>query len=259
MPGLQKYFDCGILRYHSRMSEQTNNSKAAARAASNDDRLLQDWLTSAQFSDWLLQACRDPASVLASGHQGVIVRKRHAGHDLAVKCASGSGLLRWARCWMLRREQLAYQRLHGITGIPRCHGMPLPWALVLQYVPGTAYRQAQLADRERWFEQLEQIVRAMHARGVSHGDLKRKANLLAGSDGQPWVLDLGTAIRRKAWWHVFNNWLFRQHCRADINAVLKHKYHGHYARIAGADRNKLQVTAAEWLWRKLRHWLGLQH
>jgi len=225
----------------------------------NADRSLQDWLASAQFRDWLSQACRDPASVLASGHQGVIVRVSHLGHDLAVKCASGSGLMQRMRCWMLRRELLSYRQLRDMPGLPQCYGMPLPWALVLQYVPGTAYRQAQLTDRERWFEQLEQIVRAMHARGVSHGDLKRKANLLAGSDGRPWVLDLGTAIRRKPGWHVFNNWLFRQHCRADINAVLKHKYHGRYQHIAVDDQHKLQTTAAEWLWRKLRHWLGLQH
>jgi len=242
-------------RYHSRMNRQPEQ----APRVTDDDRKMQQWLTSAAFRQWLQQALHDATLILASGNQGVVVRGSYQQHELAIKCASGRGLLRWLRCWMLRRELLAYRRLQGITGVTQCYGMPLDWALVLQYVPGTPFREAQLDDRERWFGQLEQTVRAMHARGVSHGDLKRKANLLAGADGQPRVLDLGTAIRRKPGWHVFNNWLFRQHCRADINAVLKHKYHGHYQHIADADRHKLQTTTAEWLWRKLRHWLGLQH
>ncbi len=225
----------------------------------HNDRPLQDWLTSPRFHAWLRQALNDPDCVVASGNQGMIVRGRYQGHELAIKCASGNALLRAVRCWMLRRELLAYQRLKGMAGVPRCYGMPLPWALVLEYVSGTAYRQAQIVDRERWFAQLEQIVRNLHSRGVSHGDLKRKANLLVADDGQPYVLDLGTVVFRKSAWHVCNNWLYRQHCRADINAVLKHKYHGQYEQIRGPDRDKLHRTAAEGLWRKLRRCLSLRH
>ncbi len=223
------------------------------------DRCLQQTLTAPDFGDWIQRSLASGEHLIATGNQGMVLRYCDHQHDLAIKCVGGNALLRGLRSWMLRREYRAFQRLQGVPGIPRCYGMAGAQALVLQYVPGSSYRHAQLQDREHWFVRLEQTVRQMHARGVSHGDLKRKANLLAADDGQPYVLDLGTAVFKKPVWHVCNNWLFRQHCRADINAVLKHKYHGRYDQIQGTDLTKLDVTNAERGWRRLRRWLGLQH
>ena len=58
-----------------------------------DDRKMQQWLTSAAFRQWLQQALHDPTLILASGNQGVVVRGSYQQHELAIKCASGSGLL----------------------------------------------------------------------------------------------------------------------------------------------------------------------
>jgi len=151
----------------------------------------------------------------------------------------------------LLREFRAYQRLQGLTGMPECFGMLDGRHLLLEYIPGTRYRDGVFADREQWFAKLLQILHSMHQRGVSHGDLKSKGNLLVTQDEQPCVVDFGTAFIHKAGFHPLNNWLFRFGKRLDINAWVKHKYHGHYRNASAADRELLDYGWIEILARKL--------
>jgi serine/threonine protein kinase len=144
----------------------------------------------------------------------VVVKEPHRG--------ALAGLWRY----LLRRERAVYAALEGIPGIPRAYGLVDGDALALEYIAGASLkdRDSQLADRERFFARLLDTVRAMHAAGVAHGDLKRKHNVIVGAGEQPYVIDFGIACRRSARDGFWNRWVFAAFRQMDLNAWLKLKY-----------------------------------
>ncbi len=187
---------------------------------------------------------------LGVSNQGEVRRFQLEHHDLAIKQPKGRGLAWTVRAATLKREYLAYQRLAGLSGIPACHGLFPGHRLALDFVDGTPLRQAALDPGSRYFDALLTLIQAMHARGVAHGDLKRKANLLVDAHGQPVILDFGTATLRKAGWHPLNQRLFRFICQTDLNAWIKLKYGG-YDKLSPEDatlfrRTRLERLASVW-------------
>jgi len=174
------------------------------------------------------------------------------GLHLVIKSAMGRGAIRKARQTTLEREYAAYRRLEGVVGVPICHGLLARRYLLLDYIAGTAYREASWQDRDDWFAGLLKVIRAFHSRGVSHGDLKSKSNLIVGYDQRPWVIDFGTAFVLRDGFHPLNNRLFEYGKRLDINAWVKHKYHGRYKDASAEDRELLDYSKIEYLIRKLR-------
>ncbi len=214
--------------------------------------------SSSEFTRWFKQVQSGLIAPVAGGNQGKLWRYQSGGHDLAVKRCTGGWLIRRLNRRSLKNEYRAYQRLRGLSGVPACYGMPDRNTLVLEFVTGVAYRHAELANRKAWFEALRELISDIHSRGVGHGDLKRKENLLAGADGQPYVLDFGTAWLLRPGWRPINRWLFLFSCKLDNNAIIKHKYHGDYDQVKGPDLAELNYTWPERLWRWLRPRLGIK-
>lgn len=195
----------------------------------------------------------DPACwpVIARSNQGLILRVQADGLDLAVKTPVGRGLNWRLRRATLRREHRAYRRLDGVSGLPACFGLFDDRWLVLKYMHGIPFRDAELDDRHAFFTRLLDSLMQMHDRGVAHVDLKRKANLLVTGDGFPVILDLGAAYLRKPGRRPFNQRLFRLMCQIDLNAWVKLK-HGGYERVSAEDRRYLRRTRIERTLRRLR-------
>jgi predicted Ser/Thr protein kinase len=149
------------------------------------------------------------------GARQVVVKMPHRGGPFA-------GL--WRR--LLRREHAVYAHLADVPGIPRALGLVRGELLAIEYVAGPSLREhdADLADRDAFFERLLATVRAMHAAGVAHGDLKRKANVIVGSGEQPYLIDFGIACRRSATSALWNRWFFEPLKQLDLNAWVKLKY-----------------------------------
>ncbi|MBS3743119.1 MAG: hypothetical protein KGY48_02080 [Wenzhouxiangellaceae bacterium] len=185
------------------------------------------------------------AVVLARSNQGVVYRLDAGGRQLAVKAAAGRGPLRAVNRHALRREYQAYQRLAGLAGMPKCHGLIENRWLVLDFVPGEPFRRARPVPE--FFDDLLETIRAMHARGVAHGDLKRKSNLVVDVSGRPVLLDFGAATLHRPGRHPVNHRLFEFMRRTDLNAWVKLKYGG-YSGVSEADRALLQRS---WLERML--------
>ena len=204
-----------------------------------------------QLHSWIERSLLNQDNVLATSNQGTILLFQDQKCKLIVKTAMGYGLLLKARRKTLLREYQAYLQLVGVTGVPQCYGMIDDRYLLLEYIPGKKYRDATLPDREKWFSDLLEILHSIHARGVSHADLKSKGNLLVTMDGRPCIVDFGTAFIRKSGFHPLNNWLFRTGKRLDLNAWVKHKYHGYYRNASVADRSLLDYGWLEMLVRKL--------
>jgi predicted Ser/Thr protein kinase len=189
--------------------------------------------------------------LLGHSNQAEVRRFQVEGLDLAIKMPKGRGLAWAARRVSLEREYSTYQRLAGLAGFPRCLGFVDRTWLVLEYVEAIPFRQARLIDRELFFQRLLTSIQAMHARGVAHGDLKRKDNLLVIEPDQPVILDLGTAALSRAGFHPIRNRLFRYICQTDLNAWVKLKYDG-YQDIPASDQVYLKRSGLERLLGRLR-------
>lgn len=202
------------------------------------------------FRQWIEHSLAQRENILAVSNQGTVLHYQQDGLDLIVKTAMGKGLVRSARKRTLLREYQAYLRMEEIAGVPRCYGMLDERFLVIEFIRGTPYRDAIWTNRERWFEEFLAVLRSIHGRGVSHSDLKSKGNIMVTEDEKPCVIDFGTAFVSKPGFHPLNNWMFNHGKRMDLNAWVKHKYHGRYGDIAGDDLELLDYSRIEYLVRK---------
>ena len=203
-----------------------------------------------EFREWIERSLAQGENILAVSNQGTILHYQRDGLDLIVKSAMGRGLVRKVRARTLIREHQAYLRMDGLQGVPRCYGMIDGHYLVIEFIHGVSYREATWVNRDRWFEEFLAVLRSIHERGVSHGDLKSKSNIMVTADENPCVIDFGTAFVKKPGFHPVNNWLFKHGRRMDINAWVKHKYHGRYENIAGEDLELLDYSVIEYYARK---------
>jgi predicted Ser/Thr protein kinase len=201
---------------------------------------------------WIESSLSSNSNILARSNQGIVLLFEGDGLKLVIKSAMGRGPVRKARQATLEREYAAYQRLDGVVGVPACYGLLAQRYLLTEFIDGTAYRQASWVDRDEWFAELLAIIRAFHARGVSHGDLKSKSNMIVGKDQKAYVIDFGTTFLHKDGFHPVNNHFFEYGKRLDINAWVKHKYHGRYKNASEEDRKLLDYSKLEYVVRKLR-------
>jgi serine/threonine protein kinase len=210
------------------------------------------------LADWLrTQIAGGNGVSLGSGYQASVERFDGPFGRLVVKRPHGSWLLgRVARAAIVREAGI-YERLAGIPGVPRAHGL-VDGQLVLEYIDGESLRarEGMLSDRSAFFAQLLRTLDAMHARGVAHGDLKRKDNTIVGPGETPYLIDFGVAsieeggALRRAW--------FRLMRQMDYNAWIKLKYGREPAGLEAADAARYRPLwierIARWLripWQKL--------
>jgi len=202
--------------------------------------------------EWAENSLETGENILATSNQGTILLLQDGNVEFVIKTAMGSGAARHARQTTLIRECAAYAKLAGVQGVPKCYGLVAGRYLVLEYIHGTEYRKAEIDDREAWFNELLEILREIHSRGVSHGDLKSKSNLMVTDKGHPFVMDFGTTVIRKEGFHPFNNRMFDYLKQLDINAWVKHKYQGRYEDASEQDKELLDYSLAEALLRRYR-------
>lgn len=201
--------------------------------------------------DWIRQSLAKQQNILATSNQGTILFYQQDGVRLIIKTAMGRGLMLWIRQRTLQREFRAYRQLQDIAGIPACYGFIDKRYLLLEPITGQPFRNAEIADREQYFDRLLAILQAIHGRKVAHGDLKSKGNLLVTEEQQPCVIDFGTAFRQKPGFHPINNWFFKTAKRLDLNAWVKHKYQGHYSHASPEDARLLHYNWLEILLRRI--------
>jgi serine/threonine protein kinase len=162
--------------------------------------------------------------VLGRGYQASVELHSTADGDVVVKKPHRGALLGWLWRYLLRREQSVYERLAGVPGIPRTYGLIAGEYLALEYVPGPSLREheSRLTDRAAFFAKLLETLRAMHAAGIAHADLKRKDNIIVAAGERPCLIDFGFAARRGRSW-LGRAW-FEHQRQGDYNAWIKLKY-----------------------------------
>jgi predicted Ser/Thr protein kinase len=131
-------------------------------------------------------------------------------------------LVRWSfGRWVIQHEYRVCRRLQGIAGIPRVYGLLDKYAMVMERLEAEQLpRLRESFLTQGFFAQLKRLIGAMHARGVAHGDVRRK-NVLVTRDGAPCLIDFATAFSLKSRTNALARLLFRHYCRVDEITVLK--------------------------------------
>ncbi|HEX8463207.1 MAG TPA: RIO1 family regulatory kinase/ATPase [Abditibacterium sp.] len=97
--------------------------------------------------------------------------------------------------FLVRREVKALKHLDGTPGIPRFFDQIDRLAFAIEFIEGRPVSSIHRGEMPpEVFGRMAQVVEAMHARGVAHGDLKRRSNLLLTPQNEVFVIDFAAAI-----------------------------------------------------------------
>lgn len=193
---------------------------------------------------------RDQEGVLNQGRWGnADIRTIRVGDTLwAVKDFAGRATIvriTWG-VFIVQRELSALQKLAGLEGFPLDAFRVDRFALAYRYVEGTTLPRAEPELlTPQFFESLEQLTKSMHARGVSHLDLRYRQNVLVTPQGTPVVIDFQSYIGLNGLPHWIRTWLQN----IDLAGVYKHWFVRHPDSL-GQER----MALLEKLNRKRRLW-----
>lgn len=148
-----------------------------------------------------------------------------------VACGGGLPGSRLVARILLARERRALRALEGLGGAPHEVGDPaarsatsadgrVPRArevLVRSFIAGAPLHRATHLPRD-FFEHLDALVEALHARGVCHNDLHKEQNIVVAEDGAPHLIDFQLASV-----HRGRGRLYASRVRDDLRHVEKHR------------------------------------
>jgi hypothetical protein len=97
--------------------------------------------------------------------------------------------LDWAGRLMADREVRHYRLLADLEGVPRLVGRVGPSAFAHAWVEGSDLLDQPGRLPDDFFDRLEALVRALHARGMAYVDMNKPDNVLVASDGRPVLID----------------------------------------------------------------------
>ena len=200
----------------------------------------------------ILACLKEGERLEGRGYQGSFHTGSVGDHKIFIKAPAGTGVVAWVNRMMLRHEYEIYRRLQGISGIPHCYGFFLDRYLVLEHVDAQTIRQTAISDVDIFFPAMLETIEAIHERGVAHGDLKRKDNVLVTRDSRPCLIDFGVSVYRKPGFHPFNHFRHNFSHQHDFNAWVKHKYNSDFTNLASEDAKYFQPLWIERISRRLK-------
>ena len=140
--------------------------------------------------------------------------------------------------WLASREVRQMRAAAGIEGIPRILAHPEPNIYVREYIEGVALPRAPAPPGE-FFEALREIVLALHARGITHNDLHKEANVIVRPDGSPGLIDFQLSLCPPR-----DSTLFRVLARFDLYHVAKNRRHRTGEPLRGEEAALFEETQA---------------
>lgn len=160
------------------------------------------------------------------GSRPDVLRVRLDGNEAVLKDQNGCDPLfaKLVGPLLARREARALGQLNGLEGVPALLGRPDRRSVLMAYIPATPITRAAHDDWRAFFEALEALLAAMHARGVAHCDLRSPGNTLVDESGRPVLVDFVASFRRGRAWNPLSAWLFHLFRNVDRKALIKLKF-----------------------------------
>jgi predicted Ser/Thr protein kinase len=160
------------------------------------------------------------------GFQSSVYLVESDGQRAAVKdfLRTPAKFRRFVAPWLVSREIKALKALDGTPGVPRFFGRVDRYAFAMEFIEGRPI--AEFGPGELSPEVLARVQEAIdgiHARGVSHGDLKRRSNLLVTPDERIYLIDFAAALVGNRALNPFANWLQKRMAEIDDKSMLKIK------------------------------------
>jgi serine/threonine protein kinase len=140
---------------------------------------------------------------------------------------------------LLRREWKTLRALHDVQSVPTAHHRIDQDAFVMDYCQGEKIEDVKVANMpDGLVSQIDDLVKTIHARGVTHGDL-HSSNILITGTGNFALIDWATACYfgpdPRGWRKV----LFHELSALDDRAVAKIKVIFHPASLTENQRHLL--------------------
>ncbi len=131
--------------------------------------------------------------------------------------------MKWLGRMVARHEMAVFQKLQGVRGIPEFLGGYGPTGYMHAFVPGMDLCPECQPDGE-FFQRLQELLVAIHARGVAYVDTNKRENILYGDDQQPWLIDFQISFHcGGAWNNIVTRGILRRLQREDWYHFYKHK------------------------------------
>jgi predicted Ser/Thr protein kinase len=99
---------------------------------------------------------------------------------------------------LVKREVKVLRHLNGTPGIPKFFGQIDRLAFAIEFVEGRPLAGIHKGEMPpEVFPRMAEVVKGMHERGVAHGDLKRRSNLLLTPENNIFIIDFAASIVAK--------------------------------------------------------------
>lgn len=147
--------------------------------------------------------------------------------------------------FVLTRELRALQTLAGLPGIPQLYGRAGKHAFLMERLDAKRLpRNRETPPPPDFFDRARALLDSIHARGVGHGDLRRK-NILIDSENRPYLIDFATAVvARPDASGAFSQWLYRRVTDVDLFTLARIKSEFYPDRLTDEERQRL--ASAPW-------------
>ena len=161
---------------------------------------------------------------------------------------------RFVAPFLVGREMKALQYLDGTSGVPRFFGRVDRFAFAMEYIEGKPIADFGAGEiSAQALQNVQKSIDAIHERGVSHGDLKRRSNLLVTPDEQVYLIDFAAAVVGKRKLNFALNWLQKRMAEIDDKSISKIKKFSAPDQMTKADWDNLnqKTTLEKWARRLL--------
>jgi RIO-like serine/threonine protein kinase len=149
------------------------------------------------------------------------------GKRAVVKDFSPNGFLfrNTAGRFLVWREEKAYRKLAGISGIPVFYRSIDGIAIIMEEISGQNLKSMHQTTGipSRFYSDLQSLLKNIHETGLAHCDLKRAPNIIMDENCRPYVVDWSASIARSEFRVFPLSLIFKRFVRDDINAVIKLK------------------------------------
>ena len=150
------------------------------------------------------------------------------GHEAVVKDFSRCGFIYKNTIGRIItfREKKAYEKIEGIEGVPELYKAMAGYVLVIEKIEGIdlrILRKKKGGVDPVFFDELNELVKKCHARGIVHCDMRKAANIIKDKDNNPFLIDWGAAVFQKEMRFPVLNRIYKRLEKEDFKAVIKLK------------------------------------
>jgi hypothetical protein len=126
--------------------------------------------------------------------------------------------LKWLGRCLRNREFRILSLLQDLQQIPQVVCTFGQVGLVYRYIEGQSLDEKP-AVPDRFFDQLETLLKAVHSKGICYLDLNKRGNVLIGADQRPYLIDFQISLRLPKWLGFIARGLQKE----DMYHLYKHK------------------------------------